>query len=142
MRGADLVCTTTSAREPVLCGRWLAAGAHVNAVGACFAASRELDGEAVARARFFTDRRESCLAESGDFLLARAEGAIGDAHLLGELGELFVGTLLGRTAKSDITMFKSLGLAVEDLASAHFLLRRARETGRGTWLEWGGPPSA
>ena len=142
VRGADLVCTTTSAREPVLCGRWLAAGAHVNAVGACFAASRELDGEAVARARFFTDRRESCLAESGDFLLARAEGAIGDAHLLGELGELLVGTLRGRTGEADITMFKSLGLAVEDLASAHFLLRRARETGSGTWLEWGGPPSA
>jgi ornithine cyclodeaminase len=95
----------------------------------------------VARARFYTDRRESCLAESGDFLLARAEGAIGDAHLLGELGELFVGTLNGRTSDAEITLFKSLGLAVEDLASAHFLLQRARERGAGTWLEWGGPPS-
>ena len=139
--GADLVCTTTSAREPVLHGRWLAPGAHVNAVGACFPASRELDTEAVARARFFTDRRESCLAESGDFLIARAEGAIGDAHLLGELGEVFVGSVRGRVADSDVTVFESLGLAVEDLASAHFLLRRARETGSGTWLEWGGPPS-
>jgi ornithine cyclodeaminase len=142
LRGADLVCTTTSAREPVLHGRWLAPGAHINAVGACFPASRELDGEAVARARFYTDRRESCLAESGDFLLARAEGAIGDAHLLGELGELFIGSLSGRTSDADITLFKSLGLAVEDLASAHFLLRRSREQGAGTWLEWGGPPSA
>jgi ornithine cyclodeaminase len=142
VRGADLVCTTTSAREPVLRGRWLAAGAHINAVGACFPASRELDGEAVARARFYTDRRESCLAESGDFLLARAEGAIDDAHLLGELGELFTGSLHGRASDADITLFKSLGLAVEDLASAHFLLRRSREQGTGTWLEWGGPPSA
>ncbi len=140
--GADLVCTTTSAREPVLHGRWLAPGAHVNAVGACFPASRELDTEAVARARFYTDRRESCLAESGDFLIARAEGAIGDAHLLGELGEVFVGSVRGRVAESDVTVFESLGLAVEDLASAHFLLSRARETGAGTWLEWGGPPSA
>jgi ornithine cyclodeaminase len=142
VRGADLVCTTTSAREPVLRGRWLAPGAHINAVGACFPASRELDGEAVARARFYTDRRESCLAEAGDFLLARAEGAIDDTHLLGELGELLLGTVRGRTADAEITLFKSLGLAIEDLASAHFLLRRGRETGAGTWLEWGGPPSA
>ncbi len=142
VRGADLVCTTTSAREPVLLGRWLAPGAHVNAVGACFAASRELDAEAVARARFFTDRRESCLAEAGDFLLARAEGAVNDSHLLGEVGEVFLGGLPGRTGPDDITLFKSLGIAVEDLASAHALLRRARETGAGQWLEWGGPPGA
>ncbi len=139
---ADLVCTTTSAPEPVLLGRWLAPGAHVNAVGACFATSRELDGEAVARARFFTDRRESCLAESGDFLLARAEGSVNDAHLLGEVGDVFLGRLPGRTAPRDVTLFKSLGIAVEDLASAHALLRRARETGAGQWLEWGGPLGA
>jgi ornithine cyclodeaminase len=139
VRGADLVCTTTSAREPVLAGDWLAPGAHINAVGACFATSRELDSRAVARARLFTDRRESCLAESGDFLIARAEGAIGDAHLLGELGDVFLGSLPGRTSPADVTLFESLGIAVEDLACAHFLLARARERGAGTWLEWGGP---
>jgi ornithine cyclodeaminase len=137
--GADLVCTTTSAKEPVLEGAWLAPGAHVNAVGACFAAARELDTEAVRRARFFTDCRESCENEAGDFRLARAEGAIDDAHLLGELGEVFAGKLAGRTSPTDVTVFESLGVAVEDLASAHWILRRARETGRGTWLEWGGP---
>ena len=137
--GADLVCTTTAAKEPVLLGRWLEPGAHVNAVGACFAAFRELDAEAVKRARLFTDRRESCLAESGDFLLARAEGAVTDDHLLGEVGDVFLGRLQGRTARKDITLFESLGLAVEDLASAHALLVRARETGAGSWLEWGGP---
>ena len=142
VRDADLVCTTTSAREPVLHGSWLAAGAHVNAVGACFAATRELDGAAMARARFYTDRRESCLAESGDYLLARAEGAISETHLLGELGEVFLGRVKGRTGADDVTLFKSLGLAVEDLASAHYLQQKARATGRGTWLEWGGPPSA
>ena len=139
VRGADLVCTTTSAREPVLAGDWLAPGAHLNAVGACFAASRELDARAVARARLFTDRRESCLAEAGDFLIARAEGAIDDAHLLGELGDVFLGRLPGRSAPGDVTLFESLGIAVEDLACAHFLLARARERGAGTWLEWGGP---
>lgn len=139
---ADLVCTTTSAREPVLAGNWLRAGAHVNAVGACFAGSRELDGELMARARVFTDRRESCLAESGDFLLARGEGRFGDEHLLGELGEVFTGRVPGRMSPDDVTVFESLGLAVEDLASAHFLLARARETGAGQWLEWGGPDTA
>jgi len=139
VRGAAIVCTTTSAQDPVVNGAWLAPGAHVNAVGACFPAARELDAEAVKRARFFTDRRESCLAEAGDFRLAREEGAIDDSHLLGELGEIFTGAITGRESDRDVTVFESLGLAVEDLASAHYLLGRARQTGAGTWLEWGGP---
>ena len=139
VRGADLVCTTTSSSTPVLKGEWLSPGAHVNAVGACFANSRELDTDAVARSRFFTDRRESCLAEAGDFRMARDEGAITDAHLLGEVGDVFAGRLQGRASDGDITVFESLGIAVEDLASAHHLLKLARETGAGRWLEWGGP---
>ena len=141
VRGADIVCTTTAASTPVLCGEWISPGAHVNAVGACFAASRELDGAAVARSRFFTDRRESCLAEAGDFRIARDEGLITDAHLLGEVGDVFLGKLPGRLRPDDVTVFESLGIAVEDLASAHHLLQRARETGAGQWLEWGGPVS-
>lgn len=137
--GADLVCTTTSAKEPVLRGAWLAPGAHVNAVGACFRASRELDSEAVRRALLFVDRRESALNEAGDFLLARAEGAVTDDHLRGELGDLFLGRVPGRRSPLDITLFKSLGIAVEDLASAHFIHQRASASGAGTWLEWGGP---
>ncbi|MGH7724527.1 MAG: ornithine cyclodeaminase family protein [Candidatus Eiseniibacteriota bacterium] len=141
VHGADLVCTTTAAKEPVLRGTWLAPGTHVNAVGACFAASRELDSEAVKRSRFYTDRRESCVNESGDFLIARNEGAIADSHLLGELGEVLLGKVPGRTSPGDITIYESLGIAIEDLASAHEIHRRAKETGAGTWLEWGGPPS-
>ena len=139
VRGADLVCTTTSSREPVLLGRWLAPGAHINAVGACFAGTRELDGEAVKRARLYTDRRESCMAEAGDFLIARAEGAVTDEHLIGEVGEVFLGHVPGRTHRDEITLFESLGIAVEDLASAHALLELARRDGVGQWLEWGGP---
>ncbi|HEY4954809.1 MAG TPA: ornithine cyclodeaminase family protein [Gemmatimonadaceae bacterium] len=139
VRGADLVCTTTAAREPILRGEWLAPGAHVNAVGACFSTSRELDTEAVRRARFFTDCRESCLNEAGDFLIPRSEGAIDDAHLLGDLGEVFLGKVPGRASRDDITIFESLGVAIEDLAAAHFIHRRALETGAGMWLEWGGP---
>ncbi|MFI5370375.1 MAG: ornithine cyclodeaminase family protein [Candidatus Eisenbacteria bacterium] len=140
VRGADLVCTTTSAREPVLRGAWLSPGAHVNAVGACFASTRELDTEAVRRSRFFSDSRESCLNDSGDFRIAREEGAITDAHLLGEIGEVFLGRLAGRVSADDITVYESLGIALEDLASAHDIHRRALESGAGTWLEWGGPP--
>jgi alanine dehydrogenase len=139
LRDADVVCTTTAAREPVLRGDWLAPGVHVNAVGACFSTSRELDTEAVRRARFFTDCRESCLNEAGDFLIPRTEGAIGDAHLLGELGEVFLGRVQGRVSRDDITIFESLGVAIEDLAAAHFIHRRALETDAGAWLEWGGP---
>jgi ornithine cyclodeaminase/alanine dehydrogenase-like protein (mu-crystallin family) len=136
VRDADIVCTTTSAREPILSGEWLAPGTHVNAVGACFPTSRELDTEAVRRARFFTDCRESCVNEAGDFLIARDEGAIDDGHLLGELGEVVLGKVPGRLSRDDITIFESLGIAIEDLAAAHFIHRRAVETNTGHWLEW------
>lgn len=139
VRGADLVCTTTAAREPVLRGAALAPGAHINAVGACFPAARELDTEAVRRARLYTDCRESCVNEAGDYRLALAEGAITEAHLLGELGQVVLGQVPGRQSPDDITLYESLGIALEDLAAAHFIHRRAVETGAGTWLEWGGP---
>lgn len=142
VRGADLVCTTTGAKEPVLNGAWLAAGAHVNAVGACFAAFRELDTEAVRRARFYTDCRESCENEAGDFRIPLAEGAITPAHLLGELGDVLLGKVPGRIAPDDVTVYESLGVAVEDLAAAHAIHARALATGAGTWLEWGGPEPA
>jgi alanine dehydrogenase len=136
--GADIVCTVTAARQPVLAGEWLAPGAHVNAVGACTPAARELDSAAVAAARLFVDRRESALHESGDFLLPLREGAITPDHIAGELGEVLLGRIAGRqaaSAASEITLFKSLGLAVEDLAAAFFVYRRAQAQGRGLRLE-------
>lgn len=136
--GADLVCTTTSARTPVLEGAWLAPGAHINAVGACFKDARELDAEAVRRARMIVDRRESALAEAGDFLMARAEGAIGDDHIAGELGEVLLGKIPARTHRDEITLFESLGLAVEDLAAAHVVVRNAESRGGATAVAFGG----
>lgn len=133
--GADLICTVTASREPVLRGEWIAPGAHVNAVGACTPAARELDTAAVVRARFFGDRRESVLKEAGDFLIPREEGAIGDDHLLGDFGDLLLGRVQGRLSPSDVTVFESLGIAVEDLASAQHVYARALATGRGTRLE-------
>ncbi|MCI0548403.1 MAG: ornithine cyclodeaminase family protein [Candidatus Rokubacteria bacterium] len=138
--GADLICTVTSSPEPVLLGEWIAPGAHVNAVGACTPRTRELDAPAVARSRLFVDRRESALAEAGDFLLARTEGAIGDDHIAGELGEVLLGQVPARTSAEEITVFESLGLAVEDLAAADVVYRRALEVKRGTWVDFGGGP--
>jgi ornithine cyclodeaminase len=140
--GADLVCTTTAAREPVLEGAWLTPGAHVNAVGACFAGTRELDSEAVRRSRLYVDRRESALAEAGDFLLARREGVVDDNHIVGELGDLLLGRIPGRGSPHEITLFESLGIAIEDLAAGHYVLERAVATGAGTQVKWGRRPSA
>jgi ornithine cyclodeaminase len=134
VEGADLICTVSAAREPIVAGDWLAPGAHVNAVGACTPATRELDAAAVARARLFTDARESLMNEAGDFLLARQEGAVDDSHLQGELGELLLGRIAGRTSPDEVTLFKSLGLAVEDLASGLHIYRQALARGRGTPL--------
>jgi ornithine cyclodeaminase len=135
---AEVVCTVTSAREPVLQGAWLRPGAHVNAVGSSVRTTRELDTAAVARARLFVDRRESALSEAGDFLVPRAEGAITDDHIQAELGEVLVGRAQGRRSAEEVTLFKSLGLAVEDVASAHRIHANAQASGAGTWVELGG----
>jgi alanine dehydrogenase len=140
VEGADLVCTTTAAPTPILEGDWLAPGAHINAVGACFATTRELDTAAVARSRLIVDRRESTLAESGDFLLARADGAIGDDHIAGELGDVLLGRIIGRRAADEVTLFKSLGIAIEDLAAAHYIYAQAVATGGGVSVPLGPPP--
>jgi ornithine cyclodeaminase len=135
---SDIVCTVTASREPVLRGEWLMPGTHINAVGSSSPTSRELDAAAVARSRFFVDRRESTLNEAGDFLLAREESAVGDEHILAEIGEVLTGVISGRTSPDDITLFKALGLAVEDLAAAHHIYVTAQGNGAGVRVELGG----
>jgi ornithine cyclodeaminase/alanine dehydrogenase-like protein (mu-crystallin family) len=141
VEGADLVCTVTSAREPVLEGAWLRPGAHINAVGACFASARELDTAAVVRARLIVDRRESTLNESGDFRIPRAEGAIGDDHIAGELGDVLLDRVPGRRAPDEVTLYKSLGIAIQDLAAAHHIYARATATGGGILVPLGPDPA-
>jgi ornithine cyclodeaminase len=137
VRGADIVVTATSAREPIVKREWISAGTHINAVGASIAAARELDSALVAASSLFVDRRESTVNEGGDYLLAVREGAIaGPEHIRAELGELLLGTAAGRTSADEITLFKSLGLAIEDLASAAFLYDKARREGVGTWVDF------
>jgi ornithine cyclodeaminase len=132
VEGADLICTTTSAKEPILEGAWIAPGAHINAVGASFAHARELDTAAMLRSRLYVDRRESALAESGDVLIPISEGAFEADHIVGELGDLLLRRVPGRTAAREITLFKSLGIGVEDLAAAHHVMQRAAAAGVGT----------
>lgn len=136
--GASIVCTTTAAMEPVLRGAWLAPGAHVNAVGSSVPAARELDSDAVARSRLYVDRRESTLSEAGDFLIPRREGRIDDAHIVAELGEVLTGQAGGRSSPDEVTLFKSLGLAVEDVAAARHVYEKALAAGGGTAVELGG----
>jgi ornithine cyclodeaminase/alanine dehydrogenase-like protein (mu-crystallin family) len=134
--GAEVVCTTTSAAEPIVELRWLATGAHVNAVGSSIPTTRELDTATVAASSFFVDRRESTLNEAGDYLLPAAEGAVGPDHIKAELGEVLTGTHPGRQDEAELTIFKSLGIAVEDLAAAELVVRRARERGVGAEVEF------
>jgi ornithine cyclodeaminase/alanine dehydrogenase-like protein (mu-crystallin family) len=136
--GADLICTTTSAMEPVLLGEWLAPGCHLNAVGSSTPNARELDTPALARARLYVDRRESALNEAGELLFALKAGAVGADHIQGELGDLLLGKVPGRHSADEITLFKSLGLAIEDLAAAHFICQKALELNVGTRLGLGG----
>lgn len=138
VEGADLICTVTASRTPVLEGAWIAPGAHINAVGASLPDARELDTAAVVRSRLFVDRRESAFNEAGDFLIPRAEGAISDEHLRGELGDILVGRATGREDDAQVTLFKSLGLAVEDVAAAHVVHREAERRNVGTVVELGG----
>jgi alanine dehydrogenase len=135
---ADVICTTTSSAEPVLKGEWIAPGAHINAVGSSVPFARELDTTAVVRSRLFVDRRESTVNEAGDFLFPKKEGVIGDDHIQGEIGEVLIGRVPGRRSADEITLFKSLGLAIEDVASAHHVYTKALESGRGTRIALGG----
>jgi ornithine cyclodeaminase len=137
VRGADIIVTATSSREPVLRREWIAAGAHINAVGSSIASARELDGATVAAASLFVDRRESTINESGDYLGALRDGAIsGPDHIRGEIGDLLLRRVEGRRTAEEITLFKSLGLAIEDLAAAQFLYEKAVAGDGGTWLDF------
>jgi ornithine cyclodeaminase/alanine dehydrogenase-like protein (mu-crystallin family) len=134
--GADVVVTATSAREPVLRHAWLKPGAHVNAVGASTPRARELDTATVAASALFCDSRESLRNEAGEFQLAVSEGLIpGEEHVRGELGEVLAGIAPGRRDDGELTLFRSLGLAVEDLAAAELAVAVARERGLGTEVE-------
>lgn len=134
--GADIVCTVTSSTDPVLQGDWIAPGTHINAVGSSVPFARELDTAAVVKSKLFVDRRQSTLNEAGDFLFPKQEGAVNDGHILGEIGDILLEKIEGRQSNEDVTLFKSLGLAVEDVAAAYYIYRKLSERGTGKWMEF------
>jgi ornithine cyclodeaminase/alanine dehydrogenase-like protein (mu-crystallin family) len=136
VRDADIVVTATSALEPVIRREWIAVGAHINAIGTHSPQSREIDTATMAVARIFVDRRESALNEAGDYLLAAKDGAVTPESIVAEIGELVIETKKGRTSSSEITLFKSLGLAIEDVVCAEYLYRKAAAENAGTWVEF------
>ncbi len=138
VRGADIICTTTTSADPVVHGSWIHPGAHINAAGSSVASDRELDTASVLRARLFVDCRESTVNEAGDFLIPKKEGAVTDEHIQGELGEILLGRIQGRQSADEVTLFKSLGVAVEDLAAATYVYTEAKDRGVGTEVELGG----
>jgi len=131
-RGADLIVLVTSSEEPVLELDWVRPGALVVSVGACRPTHREMSPALVADARLFVDARDAALTESGDIVCGIAEGRFAPAHVRGELGDVLLGRVAPREAPADRVIFKSLGLAVEDVTAADAALRRAIDTGLGT----------
>jgi ornithine cyclodeaminase len=115
---ADIVCTVTAAPEPILKSEWVQPGTHVNVVGSGYAGPAEVDNDLVVRSRFFVDSREGVLQQGAEFLRAKAAGLIGDDHIVGEIGQVLAGDIEGRRSDDEITVYKSLGHIVQDLASA------------------------
>jgi ornithine cyclodeaminase len=133
---ANIIVTATTARDPVVKREWISTGAHINAIGTFSPKAREVDTATMVAASLFVDRRESALNEAGDYLIAAAEGAIGPEHMLADLGELVTGSHPGRTAPEEITIFKSLGLAIEDLAAAARVYEKAKNSNAGSWIDF------
>jgi alanine dehydrogenase len=135
VRESDLVVTVTTAKEPILRREWLKAGAHINAVGSHRPDFREIDGATLARAKIVVDSREAIMAECGDILLAITEGSITQDPIHGEIGEVLAGSKAGRTGTAEITLYKSVGIAIQDVATANLVYAKALQRGIGTSVE-------
>jgi ornithine cyclodeaminase/alanine dehydrogenase len=128
---ADLICTATNSSTPLFDGAWLRPGVHINAIGAYTKTTRELDSETVRRSRVVVDRRQAAQVEAGDIVIPMQEGVIDAEHVVGELAEVVTGVVAGRTTQQEITLFKSVGLALQDAVTAALVYQRALAQGRG-----------
>ena len=131
VQGADIICTVTSAHEPVLCGNWVQAGSHVNAVGASVPSMREIDENLLVKSALFVDYRPSASAQAGDIIAALESGAISANHIIGEIGEVLGRKVRGRESSTEITLYRSLGVAAQDLICAYHVMAQAKENGIG-----------
>jgi ornithine cyclodeaminase len=134
VRGADLIVLVTSSPTPVIEDAWVGDGAHVVCVGACRPTQQEMPPALVKRSRLYVDSSAAAVLEAGDIVMNIAAGLFDQSHIRGEIGELVLGRVDGRTSASDVTVFKSLGMAVEDVVAADLVFRRAAESGAGTEL--------
>lgn len=135
VRDADLLVTGSTSREPIINCAWLKTGVHINAVGSHRPDHREIDGATVARAKVVLDSRAAIMAECGDILLAIKEKSISENHIHGEIGEILAGTKTGRSSAGEITLYKSVGIAIQDVASAQLVYRKALERNVGSHVE-------
>lgn len=133
---ADIVCTTTAAAEPVLFGHMIRPGCHLNVVGSSVAKFREIDSEAVRRSLLYVDHKAMTVTAGGEYLVALREGVIDESHILGEIGEVLIGKCAGRRSAQDITMYKSLGMPVEDLASSLHIYEKAQRLSAGVVVDF------
>ena len=136
VRGADVVTTVTSATEPIVSAAWIEPGCHINAVGASTTTTREIDTPTVMAASLFVDHRPAAEAEAGELMIPVAEGALTTDHVRADIGAVASGASPGRTTREEITLFKSVGLAVQDLAAAAAVVAAAKERGLGQVVEW------
>lgn len=126
---AEIICTLTPSANPVLFGRDLTPGIHINAVGSCTPGTREVDSVAIEKSKVFVDKKEAVLNEAGDLLIPISEGIVKKEHIIGEIGQVCGKKIPGRQSPKDITFFESVGLAVEDLAAASFIYEKAKNKG-------------
>jgi alanine dehydrogenase len=129
---ADIVCTVTAADEPLLFGNWIKPGTHLNIVGSSIPSKREIDTELVVRSKLFVDYRISTMAQAGEVILAIEENKITADHILAEIGEVIAGTSTGRQSDDEITLYRSLGVAAQDLAAAYYVVEQAKKRSMGT----------
>ncbi len=132
VKDADIICTVTAADEPLLFGAWIAPGTHLNVVGSSIPSKREIDTDLVVSASLFVDYRPATMAQVGEFMLAIEEGRVSADHIRAEIGEVLAGAATGRGSNDEITLYRSLGVAAQDLACAHYVLEQAKERGLGT----------
>jgi ornithine cyclodeaminase/alanine dehydrogenase-like protein (mu-crystallin family) len=135
VRSSDLLVTVTTAKEPILNVDWLKPGVHINAVGSHRPDLREIDGASLARSKVFVDSREAILAECGDILLALKEKSITESHIQAEIGEVLAGTKPGRSSTDEVTLYKSVGVAIQDVATAQLVYDKALKKQVGTHVE-------
>ena len=133
--GADIICTVTISKVPIISYSWLKSGVHINAVGSWTPDAREIDSETIQRASMFVDSKACTVIESGDYLIPLQDGVITEEIIKGNIGDVFLGNIPGRSSDDEITLYNAVGIPVEDLAAADYIYNKALEQGIGVHID-------